>query len=645
VAKLKKINIDLEANKIALHFHDDKEPLTLHFDTPSRRFYFSLIAFIANEMKNQGKPGFVYIRKHEKTLKFLDSSLTGEHASKNVEDLWGKIRKAWRHRLPELETASLFKILDRDLVPPYEKGGKYRYKCSEDESDICANLFDYDESNKWQCKFGIDLVSLGLNDISIIFGDQKDNAAWKEYMKHLGSLGKPNENLKEARIRTIPTRWKLSAYIAAAILIVFGASVIIWNIFLRPVPPPAEIVTELSSDLELSNKPSIAVLPFDNMSGDPGQEYFCDGITEEIITALAKVPRIFVIARNSTFTYKGKPVKVQQVGRELGVRYVLEGSVRMVGNRVRISAQLNDAISGHHLWAERYDRDLKDIFAVQDEITMKIITELQVELTVGEQARLWAKSTDNIDAYLKSLQGHRYYVQHNADDYVRARQMFEEAIELDPEYAAAYASLANVYLYAGSSLGMSFDETEKQAHKLLQKALTIDKTDYKARLQLGIQYHYDRQYEKAIAEYKNFIELYPGFPDGHRQLGLILVKCGKPEEAILHLKKVLRLIPTTKRPPVPLGVAYRDMGRYEEAIQVFKEILLVQPKNVFALVNLASTYAALEREEEARAIVKEVLQWNPYLTIEKLLKGRISYKNPADNERFAELLRKAGLPE
>jgi adenylate cyclase len=239
--------------------------------------------------------------------------------------------------------------------------------------------------------------------------------------------------------------------------------------------------------------------------------------------------------------------------------------------RVRITAQLNDVISGHHLWAERYDRDLKDIFALQDEITMKIITELQVELTEGEEARLLAKGTGNIEAYLRSLKGHRYLMRHNTDDYVRARQMFEEAIELDPEYATAYASLALVYLYAGSGLGKSVVENEKQAHKQLQKALTIDETDYRARLQLGIQYQYDRQYEKAIAELKKYIELYPSSPAGHAELGITLIKCGKPEEAILHLKKVLRLLPIMDRLPIPLGVAYRDMGRYGEAIQVFKE--------------------------------------------------------------------------
>ena len=189
----------------------------------------------------------------------------------------------------------------------------------------------------------------------------------------------------------------------------------------------------LDKKLDLPKKPSIAVLPFANMSGDPKQEYLSDGITEEIITGLSKIPKIFVIARNSTFTYKGAPVKVQKVSQELGVQYVLEGSVRKAGNRIRISAQLVEAIIGHHLWAERYDRDLGDIFALQDEITMKILTALQVKLTEGQQALVFSKGTDNLEAYLNWLQAHEYWLSLNEDDNTLARQLAEEAIALDPD--------------------------------------------------------------------------------------------------------------------------------------------------------------------------------------------------------------------
>jgi TolB-like protein/class 3 adenylate cyclase len=206
--------------------------------------------------------------------------------------------------------------------------------------------------------------------------------------------------------RAVLRRW--GAFVLAAVLI-FGAGVVaVWNYYLRSSPPPKGVASVENMAFSLPDKPSIAVLPFTNMSDDPKQEYFSDGITEDIITGLSKIPRLFVIARNSTFTYKGKPVKIQQVGRELGVRYVLEGSVQRSGHRIRITAQLIDASTEQHLWGERYDRDLKDIFALQDEITMKIMTALQVKLTEGEQARLFGKGTANLQAYEKVLQGREH---------------------------------------------------------------------------------------------------------------------------------------------------------------------------------------------------------------------------------------------
>jgi len=202
------------------------------------------------------------------------------------------------------------------------------------------------------------------------------------------------------------------------------------------------IVVKTSKDLKLPEMPSIAVLPFANISIDPEQEYFCDGITEEIITGLATVPQLFVIARNSSFTYKGKSVKVQQVGEELGVKYVLEGSVRKSSNQIRITAQLINAKTGDHLWAERYDRELSDIFALQDEITMKIVTALQVKLTVGEQARLWARKTNNLDAFLKYLAARSLYAHGKIDNYALVRQIAQEAIDFDEMYSDPYVLIA-----------------------------------------------------------------------------------------------------------------------------------------------------------------------------------------------------------
>ena len=220
--------------------------------------------------------------------------------------------------------------------------------------------------------------------------------------------------------------------------IVAGA---IWKIYLSPAP--IEVASVERMKYPLPDNPSIAVLPFVNMSEDPKQEFFCDGMTEEIITALSKVPDLFVIARNSTFTYKGKPVKVKQVSEELGVRYVLEGSVQRSGDRIRITAQLIDALTGHHLWAERYDRDLKDIFALQDEITMKIITALQVKLRPGETAHLMAKGAKNIDAYIKVLQAAELIGGGTKEGIAQARKLLEEAIALDPTYSRSYVFMVH----------------------------------------------------------------------------------------------------------------------------------------------------------------------------------------------------------
>jgi adenylate cyclase len=330
---------------------------------------------------------------------------------------------------------------------------------------------------------------------------------------------------------------------------------------------------EMSQEIPLPDKPSIAVLPFVNMSGDPEQEYFSDGITEEIITALSKVPKTFVIARNSTFTYKGKPVKVQQVGQELGVLYVLEGSVRKAGNRVRITAQLVDAVTGHHLWAERYDRELKDIFALQDEITLKILTALQVKLTEGEQARVWAKRTDNLEAFLKYLQARQYFGLFSKDGNILARQMAQEAIELDKKYCDPYVLLALTHWF-DARLGWSESRADslKQAYLLAQKAQTLDDSHPDVLMLLAGIHLYERLYEQAIAEGQRALALGPNNADIHAIMAHILRFSGRFEEAIVMIQRAMRLQPS--HPSWYLGelaMSYYYLGRYEAAIGLAKQ--------------------------------------------------------------------------
>jgi TolB-like protein/Tfp pilus assembly protein PilF len=624
-SKLQKIELNLEVYKVLLHFQDQEEPLLLHFDTPSRRFYFSLIALVVAEMKNLGKPEFIPIRKHEKTLKLLDNSLAGQHASKTVDGMWGKISQAWHHRLPDLEKAAHFKVLERELIPPYEKGGKYRYECSDEECDTWATLFAYDEANKWRFKFADDLASTSLNDISLVLGDLRDDLAWQEFVKRLRM--QPKAVSREER--ALPRWWKKAAFSLTAILIVGAVTWAIWNSYLRPVPPTA--------GLELPDKPSIAVLPFINLSGDPEQEYFSDGLTDELITILSKVPKLFVIARNSTFTYKGKSVKVQEVSEELGVRYVLEGSVRKGGDKIRITAQLIDALTGNHLWAEQYDRNLGDIFAVQDEITKKIITAMQVRLTEGEQARAVARGTENLEAYLKCLQANELALKHNIESNALVKQLAEEAIALDPEYAWAY------YLLGAShemDVWLGTTESPKQslakATELLQQAIVLDDNLAEVHGLLGFIYAIERRHDEALTQGKKAVALNPNSARAHLLLGKIHTFARRDEESIPEYKKAIRLNPI---PPGyyfwSLGLSYGLAGQYEEAIPWCEKAVHMEPDDLLARLMMTAAYSWSGRDEEARAEAAEVLRIDPNFSLERFAK-----KAGPD---LVSALRKAGL--
>jgi adenylate cyclase len=443
--------------------------------------------------------------------------------------------------------------------------------------------------------------------------------------------------------RGLGRTWR-NVVVAVAAVLVLGAALVVWKFYLRPTPIESALVDRMA--YPLPEKPSVAVLPLTNMSGDPEQEYFSDGLTEEIITALSKSDNMFVIARNSTFTYKGKAVKIKQVAEEMGVRYVLEGSVRKSGDRVRITAQLIDALRGNHLWAERYDRELKEIFALQDEITMKITTALQVKLTEGEQARMWEKGTDNLDAYLKRLQARERFRRFNKDDNVLARKLAEEAVSLDPNYAAAYAMLAWTHaLDARIGWTDSLKQSVAQAEELAKKALALDDALPNGRQVQGFIFLMKRQYDEAIAEEQRTVTLNPNGADAHALLGMALVFACRPLEAIEVLKKAIRLNPL---PPsyyfVKLGRAYRMTEQYNRAIESYEKALNRSPVDLFAHVELAATYALLGQEEKAREKAADVLKLHPKFSIERYTKG-VPFRERSETERLAKALRSAGLPE
>jgi adenylate cyclase len=397
---------------------------------------------------------------------------------------------------------------------------------------------------------------------------------------------------------------------------------------------------------ELPDKPSIAALPFVNMSGDTGQEYFSDGLTEQIINGLCKVLNLFVIARNSSFAYKGKSVNIQQVAKELGVRYILEGSVQKAGDRVRITAQLIDATTGYHLWSENYDRDLSDIFALQDEITLKIIDALAIKLTWGEQARLWEGGTTSIQAFDKHTRGMDCFLRFNEKDNNQARHFFKAAINIDNGYAMAYIMLGFTHMmdliYGWSKSPIeSFEHAEKNAEKAL--ALN-DSIDMVHSLQ-GWIYLLKRQHDEAIKAGERAIELNPNGADAHAQLAIILRFSDKIESAIKLLERALRLNPIPQSYYYSnLAIAYQSNGQNEKAIEVAKKALSGTPDDILPYIALAASYISLNRTEEARKAAEEVLRIQPDFSLE-FWANTLPSKNQEKLDKYIDVLRKAGLPE
>jgi adenylate cyclase len=453
--------------------------------------------------------------------------------------------------------------------------------------------------------------------------------------------------------RYVPRLRQRSALAVAAVLIVGVGAGVIWHFYLRPSLPPSKVVSEGTLTSPLPEKPSIAVLPFHNLSDDPTQEYFSDGITNDIITDLSKFSNLFVIASNSVFTYKGKPVKVKEVGRDLGVRYVLEGSVQKAVDRVRINAQLIDAATSRHLWADRYDSDLVDIFAVQDVITKSIVSALEVILTEEEQRRVARRYTDVLEAYDLFLRGRNYllagretgvFMRGTRQVHLQARELFERAIRLDPNFAAAYAEKSITYFF-NFIMPLSRDpELVGPALEAAQRSVALDDSLPLAHARLSWVYLARRDHEEAIAEGRRAIALDPNDAENHAQLGNILNWAGKPEEAIGFIKKAMRLNPLYPfNYSFYLGHAHFLLGQHEEAIALMNRAGARASTFLPLRRHLAVLYQELGRQEEAQAEVTEALRTFAWASIEDT-RQRSLYKG-ALLERFLDGLRKAGMPE
>jgi adenylate cyclase len=432
----------------------------------------------------------------------------------------------------------------------------------------------------------------------------------------------------------------------AAAVVIIGATAV-WQFVIASRPRGVEKADPKKMAHALPDKPSIAVLPFANLSGDPQQEFLCDGLTEDLITALSKVPNLFVIARNSTATYKGKPVKVQQVAEDLGVRYVLEGSIQKAAQQVRITAQLIDALKGHHIWSERYDREMKEFFALQDRIALETLKAIDVKLARGEGGRIHGKGTDKLEAYLKFLQARELCLQPNRENIAQARQLTEEVIRLDPNYPIAYHTLA-VVSSQEAWLGISKAPRESlmKAIELEHKAISLDDSCAPAHANLGFLYVMIREHEKGIAAGERAIEIAPNLADAYAYFAQVLCFSGRPEEAVAMAEKAFRLNPVGPSSYYYLYAAhsYGLTGRYEDAVRMSKELASRWPSNVYGHIMLAAYSVALGRVEEARAAAQEVLRIDPKFSAQR--NARMApYKDPARNTVVLERLRKAGLPD
>ena len=493
--------IDLNQFKLSIRIPGRIE-LSLHFDSPSRRFYLSVIALVVTEMKRQGKVTSILLDEHQHVLALLNETVGGEAGSSEMGRLIPRIYRKWKDALPDLEHSPLLRVMAHKKG--YEDGAGKAYGFSDKVKDLWANLFEYKGSlENVRLRFSLDRLGLGLDDVVITHGESptlKNLVAWDNFIESCKPPAGDNP------------------------------------------PPSMKFASVDRTTYPVPENPSIAVLPFKNLTGEQGQEFLADGITESIIGAISRVSGLFVIASNSVFTYKGKAVKVQTVGEEMGVQYVLEGSVQKEGDRVRITVQLIDALKGHHLWADRYDRELKDLFAIQDDITKQIITALDVKLTCGEVARIDSRGTDNLQAYLKFLEARRYVAHQSSREKVdRARQLMEEVIAMDPGFRAAYHVLGVAHMMT-ALYGFSRNPREslELSNNVLEKAIEVDGSSASVVALRGFVLAMLRRFEEAIAEVERAYELAPNDQAVLHWYGAVLSYVGRAEESIPLLEKVLR---------------------------------------------------------------------------------------------------------
>jgi len=411
-----------------------------------------------------------------------------------------------------------------------------------------------------------------------------------------------------------------------------------------------EVNRPVDSDCQAPpSKPSIAILPFTNISGDPEQEYFADGITEDIITELSRFRSLFVIARNSSFTFKGRAANVQDIGRDLAVRYIVEGSVRRVGKRVRVSAQLIETATGRHLWADRYDRELKDIFALQDEVTRTIAAAVEPELGNVERERLRLKPPGDLNAWDWYQRGLWYMYQETKRGNNEALRQFDQAISLSPDFAPTYAASAYVLCFdITNGYREHSNESIDEAFQIVKKAIALDDKDAMSHVVLGRIDLLQCKHEDAVAEFEIAIKLNPNFADAYHGLGFSLTVLGRPGEAIRQFEQAIRLSPYDPRVSSfheMLAWALLVVGRYEEAAKSARMSVRRPNADLWAYATLSAALGCLNLLDEARAAREELLKRRPDFSLGFVKRFVFYNKIPDHLERYLDGLRKAGLPE
>jgi TolB-like protein len=443
-----------------------------------------------------------------------------------------------------------------------------------------------------------------------------------------------------------PRSTRRRGIIAAAVAALAVGALVVWSFYPRGPAPLTEVASEAKMAFPLPDKPSLAVLPFVNLSNDPQQGFLADGLTEDLITALSRVPQLFVIARTSVAGYKDQPVKVQSVAEDLGVRYVLEGSVQKSGEKLRITAQLIDALSGHHLWGGRFDRPAKEIFALQDEIVRQILIELQVQLTAGDNARIASRGTRNLEAWLLRVQGLHEGLKFTREGMARAREFLEAAHETDPDWARPLAGIAWIEWYEALR-GWSAPKHEaiERGVDLAQRAIVMDPEGPLGYMQLGNLMALKGDYESGLELREKAVALAPNDFLANWGLGAMLMWVGQPQRALDVFERARRVSP--HHPPsftLALGQAQYLAGRYDDALDSLSQVVERAPAWASPRVLRVIVYGDLGRQREARTEAAEILRLKPDFTVSGWMKSSM-FEDTALRSKHAGLLREAGLRE